>query len=256
LLFAICDNQDISVADALFQDNLQVRFRRSLDPEGVRQWEDLQRSLAAVILTTGQDKISWHLEQNGSFSVRSMYAMLSKGTTVAHFKDLWEASVPLKIKIFSWQLALDKLPSALQILTRHGPSNGLCALCGAPEDVSHIFFSCSLAIFAWSVTRQLLGCNWRPANFAQFHDILSSFSGYPRKLLWILFLAQSWALWNVRNKLAIEKKIIANPADIVYKIIIFLQLWSLKCKSREKEGLSWMARELRELYASLRPAAT
>ncbi|KAK1692879.1 hypothetical protein QYE76_009576 [Lolium multiflorum] len=78
LLFAICDNQEISVADALFQDNLQVRFRRSLDPEGVRQWEDLQTSLAAVTLTTGQDEISWHLEQNGSFSVRSMYATLSK----------------------------------------------------------------------------------------------------------------------------------------------------------------------------------
>ncbi|XP_071678265.1 uncharacterized protein [Lolium perenne] len=141
---------------------------------------------------------------------------------------MWEATVPLKIKIFSWQLALDKLPSGLQILTRNGPSNGQCPLCGAPEDASHIFFSCSLAIFAWSVTRQLLGCNWRPANFAQFHAILSSFSGYPRTLLWILFLAQSWALWN---------------------------LWSLKCKSREKKGINWMARELRELYASLKPAS-
>ncbi|XP_071680276.1 uncharacterized protein [Lolium perenne] len=139
---------------------------------------------------------------------------------------MWEAPVPLKIKIFSWQLALDKLPSGLQIHARHGPSNGLCPLCGVPEDASHIFFSCSLAIFAWSVTRQMLGCNWCPTNFAQFHDILSSFSGYPRKLLWILFLAQSWALWN---------------------------LWSLRCKPREKEGLSWIARELRELYAALKP---
>jgi hypothetical protein len=139
--------------------------------------------LAEVNLTTGQDKISWYLEQTGSYSVKSMYSMLSKGTTIAHFKDMWDATVPLKIKIFSWQLALDKLPSGLQILSRHGPSNGQCPLCGAPEDASHIFFSCSLASFAWAVTRQLLGCNWRPANFAQFHAILSSFSGYPRRLL-------------------------------------------------------------------------
>jgi hypothetical protein len=74
-------------------------------------------------------------------------------------------------------------------------------------------------------------------------------------LLWVFFLAQSWALWNVRNKLAIEKKLISNPADILYKIIIFLQLWSLKAKAREKEGLSWMARELRELYVQLKPPA-
>jgi hypothetical protein len=86
-----------------------------------------------------------------------MYAKLSQGTTVAYLKDMWEARVSLKIKIFSWQLAFDKLPSGQQILTRHGPSNGLCALCGAPEDASHIFFACSLASFSWSVTRQLLG---------------------------------------------------------------------------------------------------
>ncbi|XP_071674399.1 uncharacterized protein [Lolium perenne] len=30
-------------------------------------------------------------------------------------------------------------------------------------------------------------------------------------------------------------------------------LWSLRCKPREKEGLSWIARELRELYAALKP---
>ncbi|KAK1645894.1 hypothetical protein QYE76_063699 [Lolium multiflorum] len=182
LLYAICDNQEITVADAFLQDSLQVRFRRSLDPEGLRQWVELQHTLVAVNLTEGQDQISWHLEQSGSYSVKSMYSMLSRGTSIAHFKDMWEAPVPLKIKIFSWQLALDKLPSGLQIHARHGPSNGLCPLCGAPEDASHIFFSCSLAIFAWSVSRQMLGCNWCPTNFAQFHDILSSFSAVEPKM--------------------------------------------------------------------------
>jgi hypothetical protein len=254
-LFAICDNPDISVADALHHQALQVRFRRFLDQEGLRQWGELQGMLTPVLLSPGQDLVSWHLEQSGSYTVKSMYAQLSQGTTIAHAKDLWETKLPLKIKIFSWQLALDKLPSGQQILTRHGPSNGLCALCGTPEDASHIFFACSLASFSWSVLRQLLGCNWCPANFAQFHAILSGFSGYPRRLLWVLFLAQSWALWTVRNKLAIEKRLISNPADIIYKTIIFLQLWSLKAKGREKEGLSWMARELRELYVQLKPPA-
>jgi hypothetical protein len=113
----------------------------------------------------------------------------------------------------------------------------------------------SLAHWRRSLGRSRASCSDAPANFAQFHAILASFSGYSRRLLWVLFLAQSWALWNVRNKLAIEKKTIANPADIIYKIIIFLQLWSLKSKAREKEGLSWMARELRELYVQLKPVA-
>jgi hypothetical protein len=57
-------------------------------------------------------------------------------------------------------------------------------------------------------------------------------------------------------QLAIEKKVISNPADIIYKIIIFLQLWSPKYKSREREGLSWMAQELRKLYVQLKPPAS
>jgi hypothetical protein len=51
----------------------------------------------------------------------------------------------------------------------------------------------------------------------------------------------------------IEKKIINHPADFIYKILIFLQLWRPKFKGMEKEGLSWMERELRELYTSMKP---
>jgi hypothetical protein len=138
--------------------------------------------------------------------VQSLYAKLSQGASVAYHKDVWTAKVPLKIKIFAWQLILDRLPSSQQIATRHGPASGNCALCGQVEDAGHIFFSCSLARFAWSAIRQILYCNWNPGNFPQFHAILSSLAGRARRLFWFLFLAQSWALWNIRNKLTIEKK--------------------------------------------------
>jgi hypothetical protein len=69
-----------------------------------------------VELVPGRDKVSWHLEQSGKFSVKSMYASLSLGATVAHFKDMWETNLPLKIKIFSWQLALDKFPPNNRLL--------------------------------------------------------------------------------------------------------------------------------------------
>jgi hypothetical protein len=206
-----------------------------------------------VELVQGKDQISWHLANSGKFSAKSLYFKLSQGTSVAHFKDMWESKVPLKIKIFSWQMALDRLPSSLQIATRHGPATGGCALCGAPEDAAHIFFSCSTAQFVWAVLRQLLGCNWRPANFPQFHAILSSFAGYTRRILWVLFLAQSWALWTTHNKLTIEKKVINHPADIIYKTVIFLQLWRPKFKGLERERLVWMESELRELYSSMKP---
>jgi hypothetical protein len=208
--------------------------------------------LDEVNLNTGADQVTWHLEASGVFSVKSMYAKLSRGATVAHYKDVWAAVAVLLKIIFSGQLILDKLPCSLQIASRHGLANGCCALCGNPENAAHIFFQCSLASFAWTVLRQLLGCNWRPANFALFHHIVSSLSGSPRRLLWLLFLAQSWVLWRIRNKLTIEIKFPNHPADIIYKMTIFLQLWSKHSKSRDQEGLCWMINELRELYFSAR----
>jgi hypothetical protein len=145
-------------------------------------------------------------------------------------------AIPLKIKIFSWQPALDKLPSSSQIVIRQSPSDGSCAVCGEFEDASHIFFKCSLARFAWSVLRQLLGCNWNPSNFAQFHHILSSLAGASHRWLWLLFLAQSWALWQVRNKMTIERKFINHPSAIIFKTMIFLQLRSINSKTRDQAG--------------------
>jgi hypothetical protein len=109
-----------------------------------------------------------------------------------------------------------------------------------------------MARFAWSALRSVLGFNWCPANFPQFHAILSSFSGRARRLLWTLFLAQSWALWTVRNKLTIEKKLINNLANLIYKICIFMQLWTVKAKPGDREVLRRLTSELRELYASVR----
>nr|XP_051216374.1 uncharacterized protein LOC127333971 [Lolium perenne] len=165
-LFAICEDPEVLVAQYFVNNELAIRLCRSLDPIGMEQWRVLRRLVADVNLGGGPDQVSWHLNSSGLFSVKSMYTKLSQGATVVYQKDLWSAAVPLKIKIFSWQLALDKLPSSSQIVIRQGPSDGLCALCGGFEDASHIFFACSLARFAWSVLRQLLGCNWNPSNFA------------------------------------------------------------------------------------------
>jgi hypothetical protein len=159
-----------------------------------------------------------------------MYKKLSQETSVTRFKDIWKAKMPLKIKIFSWHLVLDKLHCTIQVAIRHSPSNGTCALCGFPEDAactlwgfpedaSHMFFRCSLAKFVGSAFRQILGCNWCPTNFTQFHAILSSFVGYTHRLLWMFFLAHCW---HIRNNLTIERKIINHPGDGIYNNVLFL----------------------------------
>jgi hypothetical protein len=69
------------------------------------------------------DKISWALEPSGGYSVSSMYNKLSQGLE-AHFRDIWAAKVPLKIRIFSWQLVLNRFLTIPQLVARNDPGNG------------------------------------------------------------------------------------------------------------------------------------
>jgi hypothetical protein len=76
----------ISVASACSVDGLAIRFHCSLDQEGLRQWKDLATLLSDVVLTDGQVYCQIHVRRT------------LPGATVAHFRDMWEAKVPLKIK--------------------------------------------------------------------------------------------------------------------------------------------------------------
>jgi hypothetical protein len=56
--------------------------------------------------------------------------------------------------------------------------------------------------------------------------------GVSKRFLWMLFAAQSWALWTMRNKFYIEAKFPKHPANVVFKTCIFLQLWRPLAKAK------------------------
>jgi hypothetical protein len=167
-------------------------------------------------------------------------------------QDNWKARVPLKIKIFVWQLAKGKLPANDQILKRRGPTDGSCALCGGQENTGHIFFHCSLAKFVWAGIRELLECSWNPNSFMDMFAILQAFSGRARRILWLFFAAICWALWNTRNKFTIENTFPNHPADVLYKITMYLQQWRILSKRKDHPLLDEMIAMVRSLYASQR----
>jgi hypothetical protein len=51
-----------------------------------------------------EDTFIWGLQQNGSFSVKSMYLALITDNRVRSDMTIWKLKVPLKIKIFMWYL--------------------------------------------------------------------------------------------------------------------------------------------------------
>jgi hypothetical protein len=216
------------------------------------EWENLCRIFALNPVGTGEDKVSWALEESGCFSTKSLYLRLSHGAAITHFKEVWRTRVPPKIKVFLWQLIRGRLPSGEQLAKRHGPSNGNCELCGELEDCNHIFFNCHLAKFLWAGIREILSCTWNPTGVGDFIAIVQGLSGRLRRLAWFTFAAQCWMLWNVRNKLAIEGKVLGNPADAMFKMSIHMQGWRVLVRHKDRRLLDVATAELRRLHGATR----
>jgi hypothetical protein len=56
---------------------------------------------------------------------------------------------------------------------------------------------------------------------SDFLSILAQLDPSSRQAFWLLFAAQSWALWHIRNKFTIEKKLPKQPADCFFKLLCF-----------------------------------
>jgi hypothetical protein len=76
-----------------------VSFRRALVGNKLLEWQSLVARVAFINLNEGQDTFIWNLNNNGLFSIKSMYKYLvNNGINVIH--EIWHMKVPLKIKIF------------------------------------------------------------------------------------------------------------------------------------------------------------
>ena len=146
------------VADNWVEDEWQVEFKRSLTPTKYDDLLTLLSLLQSCHLTPLDDAIDWALEKNKSYSIKSLYSCLTdRGVRIRSSDSVWNVKVPLKIKVFLWQIDNNRLPTALSLRQRGWKGSSLCCLCGNSEDSNHIYFGCSLACFLWCGIRDALG---------------------------------------------------------------------------------------------------
>lgn len=171
-LFAISDSLQVLVMDVWIDGRWAPRFHRSLSHDDRDEWYALVAILQSAHLSPAQDFFLWPLEISGKFSTGSLYKAVFRYSGSLEPMDIWKARIPAKIKNFLRQLVRGRLPSGDQVLMRHGPGDGKCALCREDVNVDHIFFRCILAQFIWSWVRDAIGCMWTPSNFAAFHNLM------------------------------------------------------------------------------------
>jgi hypothetical protein len=70
--------------------------------------------------------------------------------------------------------------------------------------------------------------------------------------MWIFFAAQSWALWHIRNKIAMEHSFPNQPTDCVLKTSLFLQQWHPLLKTKDLAAVAILEELLRKLHQDAR----
>jgi hypothetical protein len=104
--------------------------------------------------------VRWSLQKSGLFSTSSLYKELVFPVVVNKWMmSIWRAKLPLKIKIFLWQICDDKIQSAEQLRKKNRPGPLECKLYGEVESRDHIFLNCALAKFSWNLLKEAFEWN-------------------------------------------------------------------------------------------------
>jgi hypothetical protein len=105
------------------------------------EFVELLGILEGLELSDSKDVVKWDLEKTEIYSTSSLYNELT--FTGFHNRWLlctWKTNIPLKIRIFLWQVINDKIQSAEQLKIRNWPGPVECKLCGQTETTNHVFF--------------------------------------------------------------------------------------------------------------------
>jgi hypothetical protein len=172
------------------------------------------------------DGVVWGLTPNKRFSTKSVYQCLERNIAGSHNKWIWKAKIPLKIKIFLWQLFQNAVQTRDNLKRRKWEGSPLCSFCNQIETANHLFFSCSHARVLWGTLGTMFGASTCPNSLWQCWTWLLAYFPRGKKFHMLLLAAGCWAIWNVRNQITFEKKVVKSPMVTIFSMCAFLRYWA------------------------------
>ena len=91
-------------------------------------------------LNNNQDLVTWGMEKSGVYTTKSMYRWLShRGVGNKRLRRVWKSRIPMKLKVFLWQISHDKLQTGVALKKENGRGVRTAALVG-PWKQQNIYF--------------------------------------------------------------------------------------------------------------------
>jgi hypothetical protein len=231
-----------------------LTFRRNFGVKEAAEFSNLRDLINSVTLSETRDSVQWVFEKSGVLSTSSLYNELTfTGFSNRWLMNVWKTKVPLKIRIFLWQVINDKIQSAEQLKKRNWPGSVACKMCGVLESTAHIIFHCALASFCWCICRDALGWPFSPSDAVDISNFCYNASNKQTRRVLYLFGAVAWSLWLIRNEFVFQNIVIHSPNVGIFWAISFFQKWRVMNKETEQLWIDTVIQKLNLQLSSLRP---
>ncbi|XP_058775083.1 uncharacterized protein LOC131649336 [Vicia villosa] len=186
-----------------------------------------------------QDEFVWILDRVEDFVVKAYYAKVvaETATSAAEIasrqanKVIWKARMPSKVKIFSWRLLKDRLPTRLQLLKRDiivDNEECLCVFgCPIKEDAKHLFLRCDKLRRVWEKIQSWLeitvtGGDDCRSNYMNWFEALHQ--KIPARRAGVFWAVVCWCIWKQRNDMVFNNAV-EDVEEIVHNVKMHSRWW-------------------------------
>jgi hypothetical protein len=117
----------------------------------------------------------------------------------------WKSWAPSKVKTFTWQLILDRIPTIMNLFSRRFISvfhSTSCPFCVLSEMTDHILVLCPIPSLVWYKVCKCLGCELvLTGSVLCLFQLIESHGERARGRLSFILIwhAVVWTLWKARN---------------------------------------------------------
>ncbi|GAU48804.1 hypothetical protein TSUD_406370 [Trifolium subterraneum] len=213
--FRVCSPINVLEADACVSQLIDSNTRswnRNLISQIFSPFEAQQILNIPLSWRLPNDKLIWHWEKDGNFSVRSAHHMIketdnlnipeaSSSNNQEIWKAVWKIKAPPSVKNFLWRLARDILPTRGRLKRKGLSLDTICLLCfEAEENRDHLFMRCRLVQQTWFCSS--LGLHIPSQRSLQ--DWLVEWLSNKNILASQLFGITLWKIWQGRNLLVFQ----------------------------------------------------